>query len=250
MKSILSALSCTAFAAFCLSTPAQAFPGGGNKVYGPIVEKGVFELESRTSLLTGGPEDGEAESVFEAGYGFTDFWNAALLVEAEREPGGDIEVEAFAFENIFELPKIEGSPFDFGVYAEYEQSLHGEGAKLEGKFLSQYKRGAFTGRLNLVAEHGFGDQASDEVEFGYEVLAAAEIAHDFSLGLEGFGELGDSGHFGDLGDQEHYIGPAAFFELEPTEGSELEFELGYLFGAGEAEADGQIRFLVEWETRF
>lgn len=239
-----------AICALCFPVSARAFPGGGGKVYSPEVEKGEFELESRTSYLTGGEEDGEAESKLEAGYGFTDNWASALLAEIEREPGEDAELTALAWENVFELPKIEGSPFDFGLYGEYEQSLKGEGAKLEAKLLSQFTQGRFVQRLNLVAERAFGDDAEDEVEFGYEWLSAFEVAHDVQLGLEGFGELGDSDNFGDLNAHGHYFGPAAIFEVEPFENSEFEIQLGYLAGFGEAESDGQLRFLIEWETHF
>lgn len=60
-------------------------------------------------------------------------------------------------------------------------------------------------------------------------------------------EPGTDSDFGDLGDHAHYWGPTVHGELFEAGDGEIEFEVGYLFGLNESEADGQIRFGIEWE---
>jgi len=236
--------------AFALSLAAgQAMasgPGAGSKVYGPEVEKGEAEFEFRGSRFTGGEEGGEGVYVYEASYGITDWWKAALVLETENEPNGPLFVEAVEFENVFELPRIPGVPINFGIYAEYEMNVEGERDGVEMRWLASYENGPFETKFNFNVDREFGSE--NTFEFGYGSLTTVEVAHDFAIGFEAFGEFGDANSFGALGNREHYMGPVILFEIEPAGlPGELEIQTGYLFGVGDAEADGQVRLLLEWE---
>lgn len=223
-------------------------PGAGVKVYGPKVEKGEAELEFRGARMVGGDEGGEGVYVYEGSYGFTDWWKSGVVLETENEPGGRVFVEAAEFENVIELPRLPSVPIDFGVYAEYELNVEGEADALELRWLAEYENGPFDTKFNFNVERSFEDGAT--FEFGYGAISSVEIAHDFAIGLEAFGEFGEIHDFGALSTREHYVGPVALFEIEPPGlPGEIEVEAGYLFGLGEAEAEGQARLLIEWEFK-
>lgn len=230
-------------------TPAAALagsPGLGNRVYSPHVDKGEIELEFRGARLVGGEEGGEGAYVYEGSYGVTDWWKSGLVIETENEPNGPVFVEAIEFENVIELPHINGLPVDFGVYAEYEANVEGEADALELRWLAEYETGPFDAKLNFNVERSF--ESGEAFEFGYGALASFEVAHDVAFGIEAFGDFGAIDDFGALSTREHYIGPVALFEIEaPGLPGEIEIESGYLFGVGETEAEGQARFLIEWE---
>lgn len=237
-------------AAVLIAAPADALaaPGLGSKVYGTEVEKGEFELESRYGRLTGGPDDGEWAWVGEAAYGFSDRFYGAVLIEAEREPGFDAEVEAVSVEAVYEIGQLPGD-IGFAVYGEYEATLHGAPDAVEFKALFEKREGRFDARLNLIAQRPLDD--AGEWGFGYAAQADWEVAHDVRFGVQAFGDAGDEDGLG--GRPEAFVGPAVEFEFDelPVEG-ELEVGLGYLFAVGAArdDADGQARFTLEYKTTF
>lgn len=248
VKSLAVAGLVLAAAPLALAAPAVA---SGHKVYGPEVEKGEFELEYGALGLLG-DDDGEWKHFFEAGYGVTDFWNAAVFAEVEDAPGSGARLEAIAFENIFELPTPESWPVAFGLYAEYEVGLRdGSQDEVELKALAEHAAGAWRSRVNLIAERHVGAGASDETEYGYaaQVRRAIGDEGEWALGLEAYGGAGDSDDGFTFDDQSHVAGPVLFGEL-PIGIAELEFEAGVLFGLTDESPDTAVKFLLEWERRF
>ena len=239
-----------AMASQLFAASAQAAPGVGEKIYGAEIEPGITELEARYGRLTGGPDDGEDGLVLEVAHSFSKQFYAALLGEFARDPGGNRKLEAIAVEGIVHLGKVEALGIDTAAYVEYAAAIDGPHA-VEIKGLIQHKQGPFDARLNLVAEREFRDGAP--VAFEYAASADWKALGDFRLGAAAFGQLGDSKNF--LSRGEHYAGPVTKFEVEPFgEGkSEFEIEAGYLFAIGDAarsRTKGQMRLLIEWETKF
>lgn len=234
----------------CAPLAARAEPGLADEVYGAGVTKGQAEFELRAGRLQSGAGDGEWAAIAEAAYGVTDWWRPAVLAEWEREAGGKSALEAVAIENVFDLTATRSWPVHFGLYAEYEFNVNSAADKTELKLLAQRTRGPWDGRLNLVAEREVGGGASDVTEFEYATQITYRLNDDFKLGVQGFGDLGTDDDFGSLGDRPHYWGPMAEFETLETSKGELEIQVGYLFGFGENEADGQPRIKLEWETKF
>ncbi len=227
--------------------PAQAEPGLGGEVYGPGVEQGEVEIEARTGYLVGGEGDGEWKLVGEASYGLTDWWRPAVLFELERVPGADPVIEAIAFENVFDFVPTRSWPVHLGLYAEYEANLQSAPDQVEFKLLMQHETGPLRLRLNLITERKIGSGASNVWEYGYAAQALYEVKHGLAIGVEGFGDAGDSDELGSLSDHAHYIGPVAEFEAFESEAGEMEVLVGYLIAVGETESNGQLKLTVEWE---
>ena len=225
---------------------AGAEPGLAANIYGPSVHRGESELELRGGLLNGGAADGAWQLKAEAAHAFTDWWRPGFVAEWEHE-GEATEFTAFAFENVFDFTPTRDWPVHFGAYVEYEFNALDGPDKLELKLLMQRVRGPLALTGNLIGERQIGSNASDEWEFGYAAEAAFAVNEDFALGLQGFGDVGTSEDFGALGDHAHYWGPFAQFELGHVNEGEVELQIGYLVGSGEAEADGQFRFKLEYE---
>lgn len=234
-------------AASVFAQPALAAPGVGEQVYGATVEKGVTEVESRYGRLTGGPDAGEDGLVLEVAHGFTDHVYGAVLAEFEREPGGSRRLEAFGLESVVNVGRIPSLGLDVGVYGEYEAVRDGPD-HVETKLLLQHKRGAFDGRLNLIAEKSLS--GGNPVGFGYAASADWEVVDEVRLGAAAFGDFGPARDFR-LGG-EHFAGPIVKAELEHFGPGELQVETGYLFALGDArdDAKGQLRLNLEYEFRF
>lgn len=236
-----------ALVAIAIARPAVAAPGLGSKVYGATVEAGVTEVESRYSRLTGGPDSGEDALVLEIAHGFSNRLYGALLVEFEREPNNKREVEAIAVEGIVTLGRIEALGLDAALYGEYEATRHGADA-LETKLLLEHKRGAFDGRLNLIAAKSL--DSGEPLELGYAASADWQAIGELRFGAAAFGNLGTAHR--PTTRAEHFAGPIVKAEVEHLGPGELAIESGYLFALGRAhdDAKGQLRLLLEYEFRF
>lgn len=231
--------------ALLLPAIAAAEPGRAAEVYGPGVARGETELELRGGMLEGGAADGEWQIKAEASHAFTDWWRPGLVAEWERE-GGNTEFTAFALENVFDFTPTRSWPVHFGGYLEYEHPQNGPD-HLETKLLMQHAHGPVALTLNLIGEREIGSGASNQWEFGYAAEAAYALNDDVSLGVQGFGDAGTDDDFGDFGKHAQYWGPFTQFEIGHVGEGEVELQLGYLIGSGDAEADGQFRFKLEYE---
>ncbi len=231
---------------------AQAAPGLGDKVYDPYVRRGIGEIELRTGRLTGKALDGESAATLEAEYGFNDRVSGALLVEFEDHVGEPAKVDAIGLESVIYLGQIPKLGIDAGLYLEYEQRIHNESGVGEAKALFAKSAGRYQALFNFVAKRPFTDKPGEAVtEFSYAASLDRETWSNLRLGVEAFGGLGTDRRFG--GQQEHFIGPMVKWALPLRRfGGELEFETAYLFATGAARdsANGQARFLVEWERRW
>lgn len=231
-----------------LPTVATAEPGLAGTVYSPRSEKGVSEFEVRSGRLVGGPADGRGATVIEYERGVSDALRVSAFAEVEHEAGRS-KVEALGLEGVFTLGQVPGLGIDLGGYLALEQSLQGDGGVVEAKALFAKRAGPFEGRLNLIAETSVS-RATD-FEFGYAAQATVEVVDDVELGLQAFGDLGDSHGLG--GRRRGYLGPILQIEAGSRAlGGELEFQVGYLFpvGTARADTDGQFRLGVELERKF
>ena len=225
---------------------ASAEPGLGGEVYGATVTRGETEIEARYAYLTGGEADGEWNVVGELAHAFTDWWRPAVLFELDHEAGENSDLEAVAFENVFDFSATRDWPVHLGGYLEYEFNTRGETDAVELKLLAERERGPIRLRFNAIAERALGGSSANDWEYGYAAQAMWAVKDDFRLGVEGYGDAGADSDF-DLDDHGHYWGPVAQFEAFETQNGELELTLGYLAGFDEAEADGQLRLALEWE---
>jgi hypothetical protein len=234
--------------AVALPTAAFAAPGVGEKVYGATVEAGVTEFEARYGRLTGGSADGEDGVVFEVAHGFSKHFYGAVLAEFEREPVSKRKLEAIAVEGIVPIARWDALKLDVALYGEYEAVMDGPD-KLEFKTLLQHKSGPLDARLNLKFAKALG--TSNPITVGYAASVDWALKHEIKLGIAAFGDLGNTRNFAPRA--AHFIGPVGKFEIEHLPGdSELTIETGYLvaLGAARDETKGQIRLMLEWETKF
>lgn len=222
----------------------HAAPGLDDVVYGATVEAGKTEIETRYGRLVGGDGDGSDAFVIEVARGFSTHFYGASLATFEREPGSGRRLETLALEGIVTLGRIKSLGVDTAIYVEAAHGIHGPD-NLETKLLLERRRGPFDCRLNLVAERALVSGAP--VEFHYAASLDHEIADDFSIGAEAFGDLGTSDKISIR--SEHFVGPAVKVGLDHAGRGELELRAGYLFAVGRSreETKGQLRFGMEYE---
>ena len=240
------ALAAFAVAALAIS-PTSAF--ATKKVYDPYVEKGEVEIEYRAGydVDSNSDKDGAWKQKLAIGYGVTNFWFTEIYGEMEK--GGDSdansEFSSVEWENKFQLTDQGEYWLDVGLLTEVEISTSGGSDKAEAKLLLAKDFGKFTHLANLAVEREFGQDSSDDTEFGLSWGSRYRYNQYFEPGFElysNFGKLGDGKSFDE---QDHKLGPVVYGHI-----GSFKYDVGYLFGLSDDSADGTFKFLIEYEFRF
>lgn len=241
-----SGIGLLVIALWAFALPAHA----DHKVYSPVVHEGEWELEARGHLDIDDDAslDGGQKQIYEIGYSVTDIWHTALFGEFEKEPEGSLKFDAIAWENIVELFTQEEAWLASGLYFEFEaKDEEGAADKIEAKLLLEKDLSGIRNTANVNFEKEVGNNADDDLEFGYAWRSRTEVAHDFKVGFEAFGELGEIKNFKSPDRQEHQIGPMLYGGIELTEDVELDYRLGVLFGLTDATPDETFVWQLELE---
>lgn len=229
------------------------------EVVHPDVEQGEIEIEVLNGVGLGSVEDGDERSVheFAIGYGLTDIWKFTAAVEVANPESENAEVEAFEFENLILLPLFGGghhhdgktpdddhSGFSLGFYTALEVPREGgidAGAIAFGPVF-ETEVGALKWVGNLLVEVPF-EEGDPGLSYASQVVFP--LNESVGIGVENFGEI--EGAFGDAGDQEHYAGPAVYFETELPNGHVIEPRAAVLFGLNDNSSDAVFSFNLEYK---
>lgn len=221
------------------------------KVYSPIVYKGEFELEARGNRTFDSDmgKNNAQQQIYEIGYGVTERWATAVLLEAEKEPGGSLKHTATGWENIIQLFEQGEHWLDAGLYLEYEVAAQAEGAnKIESKLLLEKPLGQFLNTLNLIFDKEIGENAASGTDFDYAWRTKWRVNSKFEPGIEAYGQLGKVGNFNSSSQQIHQLGPVITGGFMLGAGlKKLKYELGYLFGLTSASPNGVLKLNLEFE---
>jgi len=241
------------FAVGSLLTPSTA--SATHKIYSPYVELGEAELELRghTTDDDDPAKDSQEKYKIEFGYGVTEKWFTSVFGEIEEEqPDNELEWEATAWENIFQLTDQGRYFVDFGVYLEYELTHESNTPdKVEAKLLMEKPTGGFSHTMNLIWEHEVGSNAASGTGFGYAWRTKWHYNPKFEPALEIYGDLGKWDNLDSRDNTDQRAGPVIGGEFaKQADGSKWVYELGYLFGFTDAAPDGTLKFLIEYEFRF
>lgn len=218
-------------------------------VTSPYVEKGEFEVESKTAYEFDEEDDvdGSWEQVFAVGYGVTDFWKTEIEGEFEHdgEDGGNTNFEKLEWENTFQLTQPGEYFVDVGAKLVYAHAIQDDGADaIEGKLLLAKDTGKFTHIANIGIEREVGDNSSDETEYSAAWSTSYRYSPMFEPGIEIYSEFGDFDN--DFDEQGHSIGPVAYGKLFDNIG----YDTGVLFGVSDAAPDVELKAVLEYELMF
>lgn len=240
-------------------TPSNAYSQAGIfEVVHPDVEQGEIEIEVLNGFATGSVEDGEERSAheFAIGYGFTDRWKATAAVEIANPQGDNPTVEGFEIESLLLLTGTghhdddkngadDDHHFTLGLFTALEIPREGgisEGA-LEIGPVFETKLGALDFVGNLLVEIPFED--GEDAGLAYAAQTILPVSENFAVGIENFGEF--EGLFGERGDDEHFAGPALYWEAELENGHVIEPRIAVLFGLNDNTPDTTISFNIEYK---
>ncbi|MEM8837206.1 MAG: hypothetical protein AAGE89_03870 [Pseudomonadota bacterium] len=262
-KQIKTSTAVALAAALALGAGASnAFAQAGIfEVIHPDVSKGEVEIEALNGIGISDVEDGDERSVheFAVGYGITDFWKFTVAVEVANPQGEGAEVEAFEIENLLLLPFFgnghhhgeekgdhdhDHGEFVLGFYTALEipreDGISAGGIEFGPVWEAAVGPAEWVGNLFVEAPFEEGDPG-----IAYASQVVFPVSDNVGIGFENFGEF--EGAFGDAAEQEHFAGPAVYFEFEPVKGHVLEPRAAVLFGLNDNSADAVLSINLEYK---
>jgi hypothetical protein len=216
--------------ACAIATPAFGEPGGTSSVSGPTVHGGETSFEARAAAYDGGALDGDWAYRAQVEHGFTDAFQGALILRGSQPDDESAELDSIALEGRYEFESTAEWFIHLGIQGQYKFGMHDRDDEIEFKLLAEHDGGSWDARFNYIVETALADDA--EWESGYAARLLWDLGEDAKLGVEAYGEL-DAGA--------HAVGPRLIYAIGP-----VELGFSYLAGLGEAEADQQFRFGIEW----
>lgn len=211
-------------------------------VYSPYVVKGQSEVEFRSYSFSDSSNtlDGERGYAISVAHSFTDWWKPEIyLGEYQRQPGQGMELQAYEFENTFQLTDTGEYWADLGFLASYEYATQpGVVSTLEFGPLFEKRAGRFVHKLNLIWEKQIGGSA-DNV---YEFRTAYSLSYQLHRWLAPGGEIYVRPH-----DNAYQIGPVLYGELVTSGGDELEYSAGIVLGVNPGAPDKTFILRLEYE---
>lgn len=228
---------------------ASAAEAAAIKIYSPKIEQGEIEVEYQgyRTFDSDSAKDNEQVHKIGLGYSITDWWAVEVKGSWKRDPGGSTDFDATEFETRFEFVE-EGEAFAaLGLLVEYELADRRGVNADELKFgpLIGKEIGNTTATANLIFERQIGPHRASGVGFTYRLRERWHFHPHFEPGIEAFGNLGPIDNFNSPNRQEHMIGPVAHGKI-----GEFSYDIGYLFGATSATADGTLKAILEYEIEF
>jgi hypothetical protein len=250
-------------AALALLAPLEA--RADFHVHSPYeIDLGELEIEHNGSAsFDHRPENRGAQSyTLEFGTGLTSWWHSELELGFDRDPGfgQPTLVTQAVTENTFQLTEPGAAFADFGFYVEYGQSLttgrHAGPNQVTFGPLIAKDIGRTTHTVNLFLTRELGpNQSTQGLDFSYAWQSRLNLWAPLSPAVEIYGDAGTLGRSPRLSQQELLAGPVAVGSLRLNElglgkAGKIKYEVGWLFGATQATAQGTLRWRLELEIPF
>ena len=223
--------------------PSQTFAHGVSTIYNPYVHEGEAALEMKGGYKINEEDsnDDSFASEVTGGYGVTSFWQTEVGFEWEHNDEDDTKFTALVWENKFQLAP-EGALFiDPGLKIEYARSLTGGADEVIARLLLAKTIGKFNNLSNINVGREFGEDSSDETEYGFSYGLSYNHSDTFAYGLEWHSDFGN--FEGGYNEQEHRVGPAIYGNLAEN----IPFEAGVLFGVSEHAPEAELKAVIEYE---
>lgn len=239
----------TAYAVVAAVLPLSAIAvGPANYVFLPGVEYGEREIDFKFGSQKKTGEDRLSASSLGFGYGVTQHWFTEIYQKYERTGGEGTHVDAWEWENKFQLTEPGEYPVDSGFIIEVERPKDGaEGYEARFGPLFQTDIGKLQLNGNLLFERHYRADTQERTEFGYQWQVKYRWQQQFEFGLQGFGELGKWDQWDPADQRSHRMGPAIFGKLPLGNRQAIRYNAAWLLGASTNAPRQTFRMQVEYE---
>ena len=223
-----------------------AFAGPAEYIYTPAVTYGEREIDFKFGSRKSKDNDLSAASIG-LGFGLTEYWFSELYVKYNHATG-TTEFDAYEWENKFQLTETGKYPVDLGMLLEIERPQdRTEGYEITFGPLLQTEVGKTQLNGNLLFKRNYRAESSNRMQISYQVQAKYRFKPEFSVGMQGFGELGDYNNLLPQSEQSHRFGPAVFGKFRLEKRQAIKYNMAYLIGTTDNINSKTFRMQLEYE---
>lgn len=240
-----------AFAAAAIS--GSAFAGPDEYVYPARVEAGEREIDFKfgTRNMKDSSQNKNASSVG-LGLGVNEFWFTEVYVKFAGAPGNSTDLDAFEWENRFQLTETGKYPVDVGFLLEIERPQdRSEGMEVTWGPLFQADLGQTEWIANFLIQRNYNATSPSAASAYYRVQGRYRLSKEFSYGFQGFGDLGTWDSWASSHQQGHRFGPAVFGKIGLDGKQAIKYNAAYLIGKtridGDSYSGNTFRLQMEYE---
>ena len=228
--------------------PRFAHAGPDAYVFMPSVTYGEREIDFKIGTAKRPDEDRESAASLGFGYGITEGWMSEIYVKYNRSGGERTKLDAFEWENKFQLTEPGRFPIDVGFITEIERPKNrDEGYEVTFGPLFQSEFGAVQINANPIFQRNYRAAASNPMRLNYQWQVKYRWRPTLEFGAQGFGELGRWNHWAPANEQSHRMGPAIFGKYALGGRQAIKYNAALLFDVNGEQRGTTLRAQLEYE---
>lgn len=182
------------------------------------------------------------------GYGVTQNWFTEIYVKYQQPGGARTQLDAYEWENKFQLTEPGQYAVDAGFVLEIERPKdRTEGTEVVFGPLLQTEAGKLQFNGNALFTRNYGADAPHPLQAGYQWQAKYRWQPRLEFGLQGFGEVGKWNHWDPADQRTNRIGPALFGKFDLGGRQALRYNAAWLTGHSAASPTHNLRVQLEYE---
>jgi len=207
-----------------------------DKIYEPYVQPLEKEIELRSQFQN----DDQVTDIQRHSLGFGgalgERWFAEVYAVALKTGGEDLRIDTYELEAKWQLTEQGEYAVDWGLLFELEREADVNVWEYTTSLLAAREFGRWTGLANLDFIYEWGDPVVNE----FETALHTQLRYRWQEGFEPGVEL-------HVGQDTAALGPVAFGVARLSDGSKLNWSLGYFIGMDEITPDQTVRLTLEYE---
>ncbi|MEI7969026.1 MAG: hypothetical protein WCJ69_08570 [Betaproteobacteria bacterium] len=214
----------------------------------PTVHEGEKEVDFKSGAQRNRDGTSDTATSLGLGMGVTSWWFTEVYAKMKRHPGESNDLDAWEWENRFQLTETGRYPADLGFLFEVERPKdRSEGYELLYGPLLQKEWDRIQGNLNLLFEQHIRAAAPAVTEMRYQMQLKYRQMPQFEWGVQAFGAFGKWNDWNRSSSQEHKLGPALYGRFKTGAGQAFRWNAALLFGTTNTTPSKTLRVQAEYE---
>ncbi len=225
-------------------------------LFTPTVTQGEREIDWHFGTGSSGETTAaQSETGLALGAGVTQHWFTEFDIEYRKQSPTGTRLDAFEWENIFQIGEPGQWPVDIGMvlnvekpYAKSWSSAKGEDWSARFGPLLQKDIGKVQVNFNFLITHFFQSSEFSEVQLCFQSQIKYRYSQPLEVGIQAFGRLSSSEQtWTAYSEQVHRVGPVVLGRLVMPRERSLSYNVAFLIGTTAHSPDRTLRFQLEYE---
>ncbi len=225
-------------------------------LFTPTVTQGEREIDWHFGTGSSGESTAaQSDTGLAFGLGVTQHWFTELDIEYRKQSPVGTRLDAFEWENTFQIGEPGEWPVDIGMEFNVEKPYQASSSSLKtggwsARFgpLLQKDMGKVQVNFNLLIARFFQSSEVSATQLSYQSQIKYRYSQPLEVGIQAFGRLSSAGQtWTAYSEQVHRVGPVVLGRLVLPGERSLSYNIAFLLGTTAHSPDRTLRFQFEYE---